>query len=85
MAVEPLPHTDEMYRIDPPAITLFHVIKQSRFGGESTLVDEAQVVDIAEVNVSKNEVDLQRGQHLATIGNCNNCHGSQFEGKDFIN
>ena len=39
MAVELVPHTDEMYRIDPPAITLFHVMVQSEIGGDSTLVD----------------------------------------------
>ncbi len=33
------PHTDEPYRIDVPAITLFHVIRQSRDGGDSTLID----------------------------------------------
>ena len=32
-------HTDEPYRIDVPAITLFHVIAQSADGGESTLAD----------------------------------------------
>jgi hypothetical protein len=39
MAVELSPHTDEMYRIEPPAITLFHVVVQSPIGGESVLVD----------------------------------------------
>ena len=39
MAVELTPHTDEMYRIEPPAITLFHVVVQSPIGGESVLVD----------------------------------------------
>lgn len=32
-------HTDEPYRIDPPAITLFHVLAQSDHGGDSTLMD----------------------------------------------
>ena len=39
MAVPLRPHTDEPYRVDPPAITFFHVIKQSARGGESTLLD----------------------------------------------
>ena len=39
MAVGLAPHTDEMYRIDPPAITFFHVIQPSHMGGDSTLVD----------------------------------------------
>ena len=32
-------HTDEPYRVDPPAITLFHVLQQSDHGGESRLAD----------------------------------------------
>ncbi len=48
MAVELLSHTEEMYRIDPPAITLFHVINQSRFGGESTLVDGLRLAQCLE-------------------------------------
>lgn len=32
-------HTDEPYRIDVPAITLFHVIEQSPAGGASTMAD----------------------------------------------
>ena len=55
-----------------------HLIGKSR-------LDEAQDVAIAELNVTQNDLDLQRGQHLATIGNCNYCHGTHFEGKDFIN
>ena len=38
-AVPLKPHTDEPYRIDPPGITFFHVIKQAASGGASTLVD----------------------------------------------
>ncbi|MEO8266275.1 MAG: TauD/TfdA family dioxygenase [Ilumatobacteraceae bacterium] len=38
-----VPHTDEMYRIDPPGITLFHVLKQSENGGDSTLIDGLQL------------------------------------------
>ena len=37
MAVALAPHTDEMYRIDPPAITLFHMLVQSEIGDESTI------------------------------------------------
>ncbi len=33
------PHTDEMYRIEPPAITLFQVVEPAVTGGDSTLVD----------------------------------------------
>jgi gamma-butyrobetaine dioxygenase len=32
-------HTDEPYRIEPPAITFFHVLEQSSHGGDSTLAD----------------------------------------------
>ncbi len=32
-------HTDEPYRVDPPAITLFHILAQSDHGGDSTLMD----------------------------------------------
>ena len=39
MAVPLNLHTDEPYRIDVPAITLFHVIAQSEAGGASTLAD----------------------------------------------
>ena len=38
MSLALAPHTDEPYRVDPPAITFFHVIAQSRDGGASTLV-----------------------------------------------
>ncbi|HIA77927.1 MAG TPA: DUF971 domain-containing protein [Gammaproteobacteria bacterium] len=51
MAVELTPHTDEMYRIDPPAITLFHVLLQSPIGGESILVDGLRLAQrLAEEN-----------------------------------
>ncbi len=46
MALAIEPHTDEPYRIDPPAITLFHVLKQSTSGGESILVDGFNLVSI---------------------------------------
>ena len=46
MALAIEPHTDEPYRIDPPAITLFHVLKQSASGGESILVDGFNLVSI---------------------------------------
>ena len=39
MAVPLAPHTDEPYRIDPPAITFFHVIAHAEHGGASTLID----------------------------------------------
>lgn len=32
-------HTDEPYRIEPPAITFFHVLHQSDAGGDSTMAD----------------------------------------------
>ncbi|KUJ76884.1 hypothetical protein AVO45_10345 [Ruegeria marisrubri] len=32
-------HTDEPYRIEIPAITFFHVLKQSDAGGDSTMAD----------------------------------------------
>ena len=44
MAVALAPHTDEPYRIDPPAITFFHVIRQSADGGASTLIDSFRLV-----------------------------------------
>jgi len=45
MAVPLAPHTDEPYRIDPPAITFFHVIAQSDRGGASTLIDSFRLVE----------------------------------------
>jgi gamma-butyrobetaine dioxygenase len=39
MAVALELHTDEPYRIEPPAITFFHVLAQSDAGGESTMAD----------------------------------------------
>ena len=39
-------HTDEPYRIEPPAITLFHVIEQSDSGGESRLADGFRLAEI---------------------------------------
>ncbi len=39
-------HTDEPYRIEPPAITLFHVLEQSAEGGESTLADGFRLAGI---------------------------------------
>jgi len=46
MALPLAPHTDEPYRIDPPAITFFHVIRQSDFGGASTLVDSFRLAEM---------------------------------------
>ncbi len=45
MALPLAPHTDEPYRVDPPAITFFHVIRQSDDGGASTLVDSFRLVE----------------------------------------
>ncbi len=45
MAVPLDPHTDEMYRLEPPAITLFQVVKPAVEGGESTLVDGLRVAE----------------------------------------
>ena len=53
MAVELVPHTDEMYRIDPPAITLFHVMVQSEIGGDSTLVDGLRLAQRMEIEHTK--------------------------------
>ena len=39
-------HTDEPYRVDPPAITFFHVIRQAERGGESTLVDSFRLAEL---------------------------------------
>lgn len=39
-------HTDEPYRVDPPGITFFHVIKQAMRGGESTLVDSFRLAAV---------------------------------------
>ena len=38
-------HTDEPYRVDPPAITFFHVIEQSAQGGASTLIDSFRLAE----------------------------------------
>lgn len=40
------PHTDEPYRVDPPAVTFFHVIAQSDHGGASTLIDSFRLVEV---------------------------------------
>lgn len=45
MALPLAPHTDEPYRIDPPAITFFHVIQASEEGGASTLIDSFKLVE----------------------------------------
>jgi len=45
MALPLAPHTDEPYRIDPPAITFFHVIQASEDGGASTLIDSFKLVE----------------------------------------
>ena len=39
-------HTDEPYRVDPPAITFFHVIQQSTDGGASTLIDGFRLAEV---------------------------------------
>ncbi len=39
-------HTDEPYRIEPPAITLFHVLAQAETGGESTLTDGFRLAEL---------------------------------------
>jgi len=45
----------------------------------------APTVTIANVNVASDQSTLERGQHLATISSCNECHGNNFEGKAFVN
>lgn len=45
MSVRLDPHTDEMYRIEPPAITLFQVVQPAIEGGESTLVDGLRIAE----------------------------------------
>ena len=45
MAVALNLHTDEPYRRDPPAITLFHVLAQSDHGGDSTITDGFHVAE----------------------------------------
>ena len=39
-------HTDEPYRVDPPAITFFHVIQPAKIGGASTLIDSFRLAEI---------------------------------------
>ena len=51
MAVELIPHADQMYWIDPPAITFFHMLVQSEIGGELTLIDGLRLAErLAEEN-----------------------------------
>ena len=45
----------------------------------------APTVTIANVKVASDQSTLERGQHLATISSCNECHGNNFEGKAFVN
>ncbi len=45
MAVPLDPHTDEMYRLEPPAITLFQVVQPAAVGGRSTLVDGLRLAE----------------------------------------
>ena len=44
----------------------------------------APTVTIATVNVPNDQTSLERGQHLATISSCSECHGSNYEGKAFV-
>lgn len=46
MALALAAHTDEPYRVDPPAITFFHVIEQAADGGASTLIDSFRLAAI---------------------------------------
>ena len=46
MSVALQPHTDEPYRIEPPAITLFHVLAQAEVGGDSTLTDGFRLAEV---------------------------------------
>lgn len=46
MAVALELHTDEPYRIEPPAITLFHVLEQSEDGGHSTIADGLRLASV---------------------------------------
>lgn len=50
MAVALNLHTDEAYRIDVPAITLFHILKQSSQGGDSTLADGYYLAEVLRKN-----------------------------------
>ncbi len=61
MAVALELHTDEPYRIEPPAITFFHVLKQSSHGGDSTLADGIHLAQLLR------ERDPQSFKILSTI------------------
>lgn len=45
MSVPLDPHTDEMYRLEPPAITLFQVVQPAAHGGNSTLIDGLRLAE----------------------------------------
>lgn len=61
MAVPLALHSDEPYRIEMPGITFFHVIRQSEFGGDSTMADGIWLAKILK------ERDPDAFEVLATI------------------
>ena len=54
------------------------------FFGQSRL-NSAPEIAVAAVAVPSDDANLERGQHLATISSCNECHGSNYEGTAFVN
>jgi gamma-butyrobetaine dioxygenase len=75
MAIPLKLHTDEPYRVEPPAITFFHVIRQAEHGGVSTLADSLRLAE------SLRDRDPQAFAILATIPA--RYHRSLIEGRLF--
>lgn len=64
-------------------VLLIIIVGGLHFVGQSRL-NNAPDVTVATVDVPSDEAAIERGQHLATISSCNECHGNNLQGTVFV-
>ena len=65
-------------------VLLVVIVGGLHFVGQSRL-NTAPNVTVAAVPASTDEVALERGEHLATISGCRECHAANLAGQEFVN
>lgn len=65
-------------------VLLVVIVGALHFVGQSRL-NTAPNVTVAAVPASTDEVALERGEHLATISGCRECHAANLAGQEFVN
>jgi cytochrome c553 len=65
-------------------VLLVVIVGALHFVGQSRL-NTAPNVTVAAVPASTDEVALERGEHLAAISGCRECHAANLAGQEFVN